>query len=366
MNTFDIADIKNILIHGRTGQNRSPLALFWSGSGIELNVRGKELWVELETDYDVFEQWIAIEIDGEVISRRMLDKGRNWVCLFRGMSGENIVNVRLYKEVQPMGDDEKNCLLVHAVKTDGTFEPVKERKLKIEFIGDSLTSGEGLVGAQCEMDWIPQWFSSVRNYSTLAAKELDADHRVISQSGWGVLAAFDNNPDHTLPKIYDKVCGVLNGKRNVALGANDDHDFSSWKPDIIFVNLGTNDVGAFHNDEWKGEDGRTFKLHMDGDKYDKNDLKLFQKTVEDFLRRIRELNPDAVICWIYGMLGKDLLGQIRNAVKKVNDGKIYVRTVTPAKELGARQHPGAKANARVAADVAAITRELLNADKGEK
>lgn len=45
--------------------------------------------------------------------------------------------------MQAMNCDEKHAVNVYAVKLDGVILPVKERPLKLEFIGDSITSGEG-------------------------------------------------------------------------------------------------------------------------------------------------------------------------------------------------------------------------------
>lgn len=44
-------------IHGRTDEEQCPLPLFWNGSGIEINVTGTELWIDIEVDYDMFEPW---------------------------------------------------------------------------------------------------------------------------------------------------------------------------------------------------------------------------------------------------------------------------------------------------------------------
>ena len=33
--------------------------------------------------------------------------------------------------------------------------------------------------------------------------------RAVSQSGWGVLSGWDNNPDHNVPSCYEKICGFL-------------------------------------------------------------------------------------------------------------------------------------------------------------
>ena len=367
MKEYRISDIENIVIHGRTGSGRDPLVLFWTGSGVELNLRAAEAYLEVETDYDIFEQWVSVEVNGTVISRQMLPKGRSRVGLFRGMDAEKVTNVRVYKEVQPMSTDDANMLLVHSLLTDGEIMPISERKTKIEFIGDSLTSGEGLNGAVGEIQWISQWFSSVKGYTRLVSKELCADYRVVSQSGWGVLSSWDNDPRNTLPRIYDHVCGVVSGERNMSFGAGEINDFAAWQPDIIFINLGANDIGAFNNPEWVGEDGQRFKQRKEPDgSYNKEDLARLTDAAESFLIKIRKYNPSAKICWIYGMLGYELFDCFDEAVSRcraAGDDNVFAKKISPAKDedIGSREHPGERANIIAANEVAAIARELLEA-----
>lgn len=346
---YKINELQQIKIHGRTDKSLELLAIFWTGSGFEANIRASELWMEVEVDYDIFEQWISIEINGEIISRRMLTKGRYDVCLFRGMNSNTVKRVRIYKEVQPMPSDNNNMLLIHTLKTDGEFCEIDDKnKLKIEFIGDSITSGEGTIGAREEDDWIPMWFTSNNNYAVMTSKELDADFRIISQSGWGVLCSWDNNPNCALPKYYDKVCGVVNGSRNENLGAFKENDFDSWKPDIIVVNLGTNDRGAFHCDEFVNKKtGEVFKMHVDDDgKYNRNDIKKFETAVVNFLIKLRKYNLNAKIVWAYGMLGSPMMEYIYEAIiyykREYNDDKVWITELpnTTDETIGARMHPG--------------------------
>ncbi len=93
------------------------------------------------------------------------------------------------------------------------------------------------------------FFSSLRDYAYLTAKELDAEYRVFSQSGWGVCNTWDNNPNGALPKYYRQICGLMKSDMNEELGGNENFDFSSWQPDVIVVNLGTNDASAFDQPE---------------------------------------------------------------------------------------------------------------------
>lgn len=362
------SELANVRVHGRTTEDRSPLTLFWTGSAIELNARGSELWLEVESDYDMYEPWISIIINGACVSRRMITAGRYWICVFRGMNEKEVKNVRVVKDVQAMNGDPDCKLQFHAMKFDGEFLPVAERPYKIEFVGDSITSGEGSIGAKPEEDWISMWFSAVDNYTAMAAGALNADHRVISQSGWGVLTAWDNNPYENIPDIYEKVCGLLKGEKNEALGALKEYDFSSWQPDIVVVNLGTNDNGAFHSPEWKDEiTGETHKqrLKEDGSYYEE-DLNAFEKAVESFLGKLRKFNPQAQLVWAYGMIGIPLMPAIYRAVeqymKQSDDNKVSIFQLpnTTDETVGARFHPGRLAHEKAARELADYLKQYLS------
>ena len=364
---YKLSDIEHLKIHGRTTKCLSPLTLFWTGSGIELNVKGAELWIVIESDYNIFEPWISVFINGEFVSRQMLTRGRYWLCIFRGMDKKVIKNIQVLKETQPMSSDPNCYLQIHAIKSDGEFLPIEPKPYKIEFIGDSITSGEGLIGSRTEHDWIPMWFSVLNNYCALAARMLNAEYRIIAQSGWGVLSGWDNNPYSNIPDYYEKVCGVLVGEKNRALGAFEENDFDSWQPDIIVVNLGTNDEGAFYSPEFKDvKTGRTYKqrLNYDGS-FNKDDLKAFEKAVENFLYKLRKYNKKAHIIWAYGMLGIRMMPAIYRAVdryiEKTGDKKVSVfqLPVTTAETMGARRHPGALAHQKAAKELAEYIKQFL-------
>ncbi|THF84240.1 SGNH/GDSL hydrolase family protein [Cohnella fermenti] len=362
-----LSEVDHVKVHGRTTARRDPLALFWTGSAVEFNAKGSELWVELEADYDSYEPWISILINSAPVGRQMVTAGRHWVCIFRGMNADVVKNVRIVKDVQAMSDDGGHSLKVHAVRFDGEFLPIEDKPLKLEFIGDSITSGEGAIGAIAELDWIPMWFSAVDNYACRTATALNADYRTLSQSGWGVLTSWDNNPRRNLPDCYEQVCGPLSGAKNEELGALEPHDFASWQPDVIVVNLGTNDNGAFHNAAWTDEaTGRTYKQRLNEDgSFNEDDLGAFEAAACRFLAKLRKNNPQARIVWAYGMLGYAMLPAIYRAVdaysKASGDKKVSVFQLSNMTEAtrGARSHPGALAHAKAAEELTDYLKGIL-------
>ncbi len=362
-----LTQVKNLKIHGRTTDCISPLTLFWTGSGIELNARASELWIEVEVSYDLYEPWISVLINSANVSRTMLTKGRYWVCVFRGMNETKVKNVRIIKDVQAMNGDPACSLQIHAVKFDGELLPVEDRPYKIEFIGDSITSGEGVYGAKEEEDWIPMWFSATLNYTTMTASALNADYHIISQSGWGALTSWDNNPNFNLPDQYEKVCGVLTGEKNEMLGANKEYDFTSWQPDIIVVNLGTNDEAAFYMNKWIDDvTGQVYKQRLQEDgSFHEEDERAFSQAVEKFLRKLRKYNANAHIIWAYGMMGIAMMPAIYRAVdhykRETNDKKVSVFQLpdTTLETIGSREHPGVLSHERAAKALSHYIKQYL-------
>lgn len=367
LKTYALNEIEYMKVHGRTSGQLSPLTLFWTGSAVELNAKGSELWIEVEAGYDVYEPWIGIVINSAPVSRLMVTKGRHWICVFRGMNQDWVKNVCIVKEVQAMSGDPGCFLQIHSVKFDGLFLPIEEKPYKIEFVGDSITSGEGIIGAQGEEDWIPMWFSATSNYTALTANALNAEYRVLSQSGWGVFTSWDNNPHCNMADKYEKVCGVLNGERNKALGALQENDFASWQPDVIVVNLGTNDAAAFDQPQWKDEvTGETHKQRRNEDgSFHEEDLKAFEMAIVNFLIKLRRYNKKAQIVWAYGMIGIPMMPSIYRAVEvyyeKTGDKKVSVFQLPNTTEatMGSRFHPGTLSHQKAATELTEYLREFL-------
>ena len=361
-----IKDDENILVHGRTVPGRDPAVLLWGGSGIELNVNGTELWVDIQARYSNREPWIAIEIDGALIARQIVDTERRWVPIYRQKEAGRPTRVRIIKEQQAMGEDTDHRLEVWGFKTDGEILPAKQYTKKIEFIGDSINSGEGSMGAKDACEWNPLYFSHTHAYPYMVAGDLDAEYRVISQGGWGLYAPWNNMRANNIPRIYPEVCGVCD--KDFALGGvHEANDFDAWQPDFICVNLGTNDDGAFHNPPGEDEEGRPFKMHMTGESfengeykqgtdYDPADMKKVQDAARDFLKLLREKNPNAYIFWCYGIMGDGMEPPIRAGLeeykKNSGDSRVEYLPMPPMTEetTGSLMHPGPRAH-RLAADV---------------
>lgn len=362
----EVKDIENINIYGRTGKCMQPLPLFFNGSGVEVTVDGSDLWIELTTDSDFHEPWVAYEINGALMGRQMLLPGEHNICLFRNMTAGVPKTVKFYRELQAMSEDDKNKILVKGFRTNGKFLEVPKHDYKLEFIGDSITSGEGTYGATPDTDWLAMYMSFSKDYAYMVSKALNADYHVLSQGGWGVYSGWDNDVRHNIPSVYERVCGLAAGPMNEELGAQDQYDFS-WQPDAIVVNLGTNDNSGFEQPPiLNPEDGKMYKMRKEEDgSYNREDVMKIENAVVDFLKMLRKNNPKAHIVWVYGMLGYGLTFALSEAVNtyrlEANDNNVRFLNVpnTMPDSYGAHMHPGVKSHEVTAVVLAEYLQSVL-------
>jgi len=107
--------------------------------------------------------------------------------------------------------------------------------LKFEFFGDSIT-----VGACNEDGAVDQWdnyrtHNNALSYGAMTAAAFQADYRNIAVSGMGIIAGY---VDIQAPKIWDRLYPSTTSPRA---------DLTLWKPDVVFVNYGENDVSFTQN-----------------------------------------------------------------------------------------------------------------------
>lgn len=338
---------EKIHILGRTVMS-SPLPLFWTASGVELRTNSSELWFDMESDFALREEWICIEIDGCCMQRMMMPKGRTKICAFRGFPSDVKRTIRLMKEVQPMREDEEKCLLIHGVECDGELFAVLEKKCRIEFVGDSLSSGEGLGGYAGLLGAGSAMFGIQGHYALKVANHFQADFRILSQSGWGVYSSCYNDLIRIMPRYYEQICGVVTGEHNEKLGALELNDFAKWQPDVVVINLGSNDGFALDREGWLNtEDGQMYRQVTNPyGGVEKQSALRFEQAVINFLKKLRELNPDAYLLWAYGMCDHTMAPYLDNAVRQylteTGDSKTSFQILPSTTQLwvGSSNHPG--------------------------
>ncbi len=356
MQIATISELPQVKVLGRIARRTQPQPLFWAASGLDFVFSGSELWVQFDASFNVLEPWICVEVNGAWIMRMpILEKGQ-WVCLLRNLAPGVEKRVRIFKDCQAMNGDTEHLLSVVALKwEDGEILPPPDADLKIEFVGDSLTSGEGTIGAVQETDWVTSFFSSMPCFTKKTADLVNAEFCTISQGGWGIAAGWDNNPATVIVDIYDKVCACAKSQQAISLGAGEQADVQDWKADVVVINLGTNDYSGFCNEAWVDPyTGERYKLHKNEDgSFAEQDAALIRREMGRLLRKIRALHPDAKMVWCYGMIPGELAPLLQQGLaqyqQETGDFCDFLRLVeVTEKTMGARWHPGAECHAQAA------------------
>jgi len=151
-------------------------------------------------------------------------------------------------------------------------------KRKIEFVGDSDMAGFGNEGPATGIDWNGFLSVKVRHQNItnscphMLCRMLDAEPSVVAWSGIGVC----QNADYCDPpgKVPTETCMQAVYERALGTVPKSKHDFETWQPDLVIVQVGANDLF--------GERG-TPPSQLFVDKY------------VAMLQAIRQARPDAVI-----------------------------------------------------------------------
>ena len=321
--------------------SENPGRLGWAMSGVELMVRCTEMSVEIDCDYGDQCPWMGVLVDDAPVARFALRRGRHRYVALAGLDEGTARRIAIVRDTQPIPGDERMRVEIVQVSFEGERLADEPRRLHMEFAGDSLTSGEGTVGAVGEEQWRSPFMSAMNTYAQILCAAFGAQGSWISQSGWGVCRSWDGQESCRIPAVYEQVCA------NDPAGGKA-HDFTSHPADVVIVNLGTNDSTPMA--ALKGAARRAYREQ-------------FLKGAEDFLRQIRAHHSGAQILWCYGMCEKQLQREIAAAVEhRRADGDERVHfLLLPAcreKEIGARMHPGVNYHRRAAELIAEKIRAI--------
>ena len=202
----------------------------------------------------------------------------------------------------------------------------------MEFVGDSITCGYGDEVSTTTPDDFK--FTAVnedayRAYGAITAEAFDADYVAIAVSGRGVVRNYSGFSAPVVPAIYET---TLPEEASAPAW-----DHASYSPDVVVVNLGTNDFSP-------------------GIALDQLDAfrATFRQSYIDFLTRIREVHATASIVAVVGPMMSDSYPtgytawtSIQADVKAVvdarhdaNDSNVYYFALAPQQSpYGEDWHP---------------------------
>ncbi len=338
MQRYALPDLRFLPI-GRRDAGEKEQNLWWSGSGVRVKLACKRLDVEATSTAADHAQWLGVLVDGAPITRLPLVQGTHPYTLLAGLDDHFSHEITILRDTQP-SYDEAGPVVLNAVLTDGTPEAPAARPLLIEFIGDSLTVGEGTMGPYGGEEWRMLFVSHMPAFPTLVAEEIKADKRVVALGGWGAARSWDNQPESRIGRIYNQLCAVTPG--------GDVPAHTDERPaDAVVINLGTNDSSAL--------------AKVAPDELPLVRAELRARAVE-LMETVRARYPQAVILWAYGLCGhavEDILQGAVEDMRQNGDKNAHYLSLSDAKSLGSRMHPSRDAHRQAAKEITDELKKLL-------
>ena len=215
------------------------LSFGWPGAYFESRFKGNALRLRLDAPAD----HLRLLVDGRemlVFRRPGLVDAR----LERLGEGEHVVRLEKLTESQQGG----SRFLGFFTAGGGVARPAPARARQIEFIGDSYTVGYGNVSPTriCTGTEVHDRTDTQQAFGPIVARHYDADYRIHASSGFGIVRNYNGGSrELSLPILYRRLKPGDAAPADVAE--------PGWRPQVIVVNLGTNDFSTpLHADErWR-------------------------------------------------------------------------------------------------------------------
>jgi len=319
-----------IRFFGRTLPVGNAMAFDWSLSGFEFEAdcEGKVLATITGTPGWQKAGFIQVTVDGVAGERVAIEPGRQDYLLADALpKGRHKITVCKLSEAQ------YSKMALESLTLSGTLLAAPApAALKMEFIGDSITCAEGALG---KMPDVPQGESqdAARSFASLTARSLGAEASIVAASSWGLhRGRIAPEEKSVIPAIYE-----LTSRFRDPSAA---WDFTKYQPDLVVVNLGTNDFSGRKKAPFTDEE--------------------FQEAIERFHRVLRSRYPAAHIFWVTGMMLPDADGPTLAAVEKIraSDAKTYFAKL-PQNNGGGNGHPDLDGHEKAAAALTAKIREFI-------
>ena len=298
-------DSGKINYYGRVMQRTAESVMFYNtASAFEVRFIGSSLKASLRASAEALR--VQVYVDGEAQEEQQrISTFRMDYTFADGLAEGMAHTVRVVK----VNSANKGNLELNGIATDGAFVEAPEKPgLKFEFYGDSITAGYGVNALAGQVDTVENEDGTAA-FAYLASEMLGAQASVMSYSGISaVVPAWTQTLMSQTFRQYAP--GVLSAE----------WDFSSYRADVVFVCLGTNDAQGIKDGKGTAAD--------------------FVEGYLQFVKDLRAENAEAAIVLCCGMMGNDLNAQFEEIVSSCGDDDVYYLNMSRVELSGANGHPG--------------------------
>ena len=285
---------------GRVMPLENTLWMALSGTGVEFFVTGTKASVTLVAD----NTWngvpenrarVAVYVDDKRVSDVLLSQPETMVTAFTAEEKETHA-IRVIK----LSESAMSTCGIAGIETDGEIVPTEQKDKFIEFIGDSITCGYGVDDEDRDHHFATGTEDVTRTYAYKTAKALGADYSMVSFSGYGIVSGYTGDGTkmgHQLVPDYYEKFGFSYGTYKGEYKPQDTAwDFTKRQPDLVVINLGTNDMSYVLDKPERREEYITGYIA--------------------FLHTVRKHNPCARILCVLGIMGEALCSAVEETVER--------------------------------------------------
>lgn len=340
-----------VKIIGRTHYYNDVLWLALSGGGVEFSFHGKKAEITLKGDPIASTgnnlARVGISINGKRVIDDQIDKPLKTYTVFESDTEQDVI-VRITK----LSEAAMSTVGIQEIAVDAAdgIKPTLPNVHTIEFIGDSITCGYGVDDEHELHSFSTATEDVTKTYAYLTAEQLQADYSIVSFSGYGIITGYTENDQklttHLLPDYYEKV-GKSEGKFDgIVLPQDLCWDFNKFVPELIVINLGTNDDSYTKDDTAKQTE--------------------YAREYVEFLKMVRRNNLHAPILCTLGIMGDRLYPYVEQAVnnytRETGDSNITAMKFDvqlAADGYVANFHPSRVTHSKAADKLTAHIKELM-------
>lgn len=332
---------------GRTEYDGSVRWFSMSGSGVEFDCEGKSADIQLihekaQSTVTSHQPRAAVFVNGYLVFDQTLQNRETHVSIDLTSCGGRAI-VRIIK----LSESAFSYFGVGNITVVGKrpIVPTAQKQLKIEFIGDSITCGFGIDEPDNNKRFSTATENFSKTYAYLTAAALDADYSAVCYSGYGVYSGFSHGTRNTSDVIFSRYENAVDNKSFESDGLPSQWDFTRYSPNLVVINLGTNDASYCRSETSRAG---------------------FVEEYKRLLYLVREKNPDAYILCVLGDMNNSMFPYIEQAVSeyRAETGETKVKSEAIAFDMGNTDivisgHPGAQANRRASETLIPIIQSLI-------
>ena len=337
--------IETNFIHrlGRTYLKNEELHMNFSGSGIRLLCDSDYLNLKFKARFKDINSapYIALIVDGNI----------NYIAIDEETKSIKLPLKSALHQIDVIKNTESpvSQIALLEVEADSFLKYNHQKKLKLEFYGDSITCGYGVLDDVETNPFTSKTESFVDSYAYIASRLLDSDYSSISVSGFPVYKS-RWNLGFPIDSVADMI-SICDYEEPMTSDTSTLWDNSNYIPDVVVINLGANDesyftVGTDWVDELVSEVG-SFEKAIYTKKY-QDELDKMEEKIFAFLDNIFRIYGDIKVVYATGILPIiDIVdSKITEAIlkyQKERNHKVYryqFKVRNHFNQRGANYHPG--------------------------